>query len=97
MTELGEKLFIRSENLMTLFTTFMPNTKHTKSPLILQPIAPRLVTIKQAAAYCSCAVWAIRQAIWSRELPACKISGRYLIDRAHLDAFIDDRIREHAS
>jgi hypothetical protein len=27
------------------------------------PITPRLVTIKQAAAYCSCAVWAIRQAI----------------------------------
>ena len=34
------------------------------------PITPRLVTIKQAAAYCSCAVWAIRQAIWSKELRA---------------------------
>lgn len=61
-----------------------------------QPMAPRLVTIKQAAAYCSCAVWAIRQAIWSRELPACMIGKRFLIDRADLDAFIDARIRERS-
>ncbi len=75
----------------------MPSTKRTNSPPIQQQIAPRLVTIKQAAAYCSCAVWAIRQAIWSRELPACMIGKRYLIDRADLDAFIDARIRERSS
>ena len=45
------------------------------------PITPRLVTIKQAAAYCSCSVWAIRQVIWSKELRACKIGNRFLIDR----------------
>jgi len=60
-------------------------------------ITPRLVTIKQAAAYCSCSVWAIRDVIWSRELPACKIGRRYLVDRKDLDAFIDARLREHAS
>ncbi len=60
------------------------------------PITPRLVTIKQAAAYCSCAVWAIRQAIWSKELPACVIGKRYLIDRGDLDSFIDARLRERA-
>lgn len=60
-------------------------------------IAPRLVTIKQAAAYCSCSVWAIRDVIWSRELPACKIGKRYLIDRGDLDRFIDARLRERAS
>ncbi|PYX51278.1 MAG: hypothetical protein DMG76_32615 [Acidobacteria bacterium] len=52
------------------------------------PITPRLVTIKQAAAYCSCAVWAIRQAIWSKELRACMIGKRYLIDRGDFDRFI---------
>ena len=40
---------------------------------IQSPITPRLVTIKQGAAYCSCSVWAIRQVIWSKELRACKI------------------------
>src|SRR5947209_19833175 len=55
---------------------------------IASPITPRLVTIKQAAAYCSCAVWAIRQAIWSKELRACMIGTRYLIDRGDLDRFI---------
>ena len=59
-------------------------------------IAPRLVTIKQAASYCSCSVWAIRDVIWSRELPACKIGKRYLIDRGDLDRFIDARLRERA-
>jgi excisionase family DNA binding protein len=60
------------------------------------PITPRLVTIKQTAAYCSCAVWSIRQAIWSKELRACMIGKRYLIDRGDLDRFIDARLRERA-
>ena len=66
----------------------------TSTPL---PITPRLVTIKQAAAYCSCSVWAIRQVIWSKELPACMIGKRYLIDRGDPDRFIDARLRERAS
>jgi hypothetical protein len=33
-------------------------------------------------------VWAIRQAIWSKELRACMIGKRYLIDRGDLDRFI---------
>ena len=61
------------------------------------PITPRLVTIKQAAAYCSCSVWAIRQVIWSKELRACKIGNRFLIDRGDLDRFIDARLRERMS
>jgi excisionase family DNA binding protein len=67
------------------------NPSRTSTPL---PITPRLVTIKQAAAYCSCSVWAIRDVIWSRELPACKIGRRYLIDRGDLDRFIDARLQE---
>lgn len=58
------------------------------------PMTPRLVTIKQAAAYCSCSVWAIRQVIWSNELRACKIGNRFLIDRGDLDRFVDARLRE---
>jgi excisionase family DNA binding protein len=67
------------------------NPSKTSTPL---PITPRLVTIKQAAVYCSCSVWAIRDVIWSRELRACKIGRRYVIDRGDLDRFIDARLRE---
>jgi excisionase family DNA binding protein len=75
----------------------MPN-KIRKSSVVLpsQPIIPRLLTIKHAAAYCSCAVWAIRQAIWSKELPACMIGRRLLIDRGELDRFIDARLRDRS-
>jgi excisionase family DNA binding protein len=59
-------------------------------------IKPRLITIPQAAAYCSCSIWAIRQAIWSKELAECKIGKRFLIDRSNLDRFIDARLRERA-
>lgn len=45
-------------------------------PSATDPMMPRLVTIKQAAAYCSCPVWAVRQVIWSKELHACKIGKR---------------------
>jgi excisionase family DNA binding protein len=60
-------------------------------------IQPRLLTIKQAAAYCSAAIWAIRQAIINKELRACIIGRRFLIDRAALDAFIDRKISERAA
>ncbi len=59
-----------------------------------EPVTPRLLTIKQAATYCACAIWAIRQAIWSKELPAAFIGRRLVIDRADLDSFIDGRITE---
>jgi excisionase family DNA binding protein len=59
-------------------------------------IVPRLLTIKQAAAYCSCAVWALRTAIIEKEVRACIIGRRYLIDRAALDAFIDRKMEERA-
>jgi excisionase family DNA binding protein len=52
---------------------------------------PRLLTIKDAASYLSCAVWAIRELIWKREIPFVKIGRRYLIDRTDLDQFIDQR------
>lgn len=58
------------------------------------PITPRLLTIKQAATYCSCTVWAVRQLCWSGELRSIRIGNRILIDRADLDAVIDRRLHE---
>ena len=58
------------------------------------PIMPRLLTIPQAAAYCSCTVWAVRQLCWSKELRSIRIGNKIQIDRADLDALIDRRLRD---
>jgi excisionase family DNA binding protein len=55
------------------------------------------LTVTQAAAYCSSTVWAIRALVWSKELPACIIGRRLLIDRGDLDTMIDKRLAERAS
>ena len=66
------------------------------SPATQQPsaIMPRLLTIPQAAAYCSCTVWAVRQLCWSKELRSIRIGNKIQIDRADLDALIDRRLRD---
>ena len=61
-----------------------------------QPVTPRNLTVKQAAIYLGCATWAVRQAVWSKELRACKIGNKYVIPREELDAFVDRRIEERA-
>ena len=61
-----------------------------------EPIVPRLLTIKQAAVYLGAAVWAVREAVWAKELRACKIGRRFVIPREELDAYIDARLRERA-
>ena len=71
----------------------MPHDRPQQS----SPIVPRLLTIKEAARYTSAAIWALRSAIWSKELPACQIGRRLLIDRDDLDRFIDRRLAERVS
>lgn len=61
------------------------------------PIPPRLLTIKQAASYWACGVWAIRQAISSKELTARTIGRRFLIEITSLDSFIDAKFKERAA
>jgi len=58
----------------------------------LAPVAvpqARLLTVPQAAAYLSCAIWTVRQLIWSGELPVVKPGKGYLIDRQDLDRWIE--------
>jgi excisionase family DNA binding protein len=68
-----------------------------QQPQAVASVTPRLLTIKQAAQYCSATVWSIRSLVWSKELPACVIGRRLLIAREDLDAVIDRRITERAS
>lgn len=51
----------------------------------------RYFNVKEAAAYMSMAVWAIRQLIWSRSIPVVKVGKGYVIDRQDLDAWFRDQ------
>lgn len=50
---------------------------------------PYLLSIPAAARALSCTVWAVRELLWSKQIPYIKIGRRYLIDPADLKAFID--------
>ena len=59
-------------------------------------VEPRLLTVSAAAAYLSCAVWAVRVLLWKKEIPFIRLGKRFLIDRADLDDFVERR-KESAS
>ncbi len=54
-------------------------------------VEPRLLTVPAAAAYLSCAVWAVRVLLWKKEIPFIRLGKRFLIDRADLDDFVERR------
>jgi excisionase family DNA binding protein len=60
-------------------------------------LTPRMLSIPQASAYAACAIWAIREAIWSRELRAIKLGRRFVISRDDLDAFLNRKLAEAAA
>lgn len=55
-------------------------------------VVPRLLTIKQTAAYLNSTVWSVRNLIWSDAVQAIRIGRRFLIDRKELDAYIDAQL-----
>jgi excisionase family DNA binding protein len=52
-------------------------------------VAPRLLNIKQAAAYLAATVWFLRELVWSRRIPFAKFGNKYVFDIRDLDAFVD--------
>jgi excisionase family DNA binding protein len=54
-------------------------------------LAPRCLTIKDAALYLGATVWAIRSLIWDGDLPCLRIGKRQVIDVRDLDALIAAR------
>ena len=52
-------------------------------------IQPRLLNIKQAAAYLSAHVWFMRNLVWERRIPFVKFGNAYAFDLRDLDAFVD--------
>ena len=52
-------------------------------------IAPRLLTVTQAAQYLNVGPWAIRTLHWEGTVRGIKIGRRLLFDKATLDAYVD--------
>lgn len=48
----------------------------------------RLLTVKQAAQFTNCAVWCIREWIWSGQLAYVVVGRRYLIDPSDLEKLV---------
>jgi hypothetical protein len=65
-----------------------------KSDTTLEAITPRLLTVKQASAYCGATVWALRRLYWAKELPGIIVDRRLLVERVALDAGIDAKLAE---
>jgi excisionase family DNA binding protein len=49
----------------------------------------RLLTVKDAAEYLSCTIWAVRELAWAQKVPSIKIGRRLLFDIRDLDAFVE--------
>lgn len=74
----------------------MKKKKTTPRGPIVVPVVPipqetRLLNIKQAAAYLSCTVSAIRHLVWAGKLPHMRIGRFVQIDRADLNAFVESQ------
>jgi hypothetical protein len=61
---------------------------------IVSPL-PRLLTLKQASAYLGLTVWAIRERIWSGQLPVLQFPGgkKQYLDTKDLESFIQKNKR----
>ena len=57
----------------------------------LREVEPRLLRIKEAAAYYGATVWFIRSLVWSRAVPHVVFGKRILLDRADLDRYLESQ------
>ena len=52
-------------------------------------MTPRAITVKEAAIYLSTTVPAIRQLIYSRQIPFVRVGKRFVMDVKDLDAWLE--------
>ena len=62
-----------------------------KAQRIVNPIAPRLLPLKEAAKWLGLTTWAMRERVWRGEIPVVKFSGgkKQFIDVKDLERFIE--------
>lgn len=56
---------------------------------------PRLLNVRQAAAYLGATVWFVRSLVWASAIPHVVFGKRILIDRQDLDKFIENSKKEN--
>jgi len=64
--------------------------------LASREVQPRLLRVKEAAAYLGSTVWFIRSLAWSRAVPHVVFGKRILFDRADLDRYLESQKRATA-
>lgn len=76
----------------------MPTKKQLPEEIVVVPLAsqPLLLTIPEAARALSATTWAVRNLLWSKQVPFIRIGRRFLIDPSDLRAFIERQKREAA-
>jgi excisionase family DNA binding protein len=52
---------------------------------------PRLLDLKGSAAYLSSTVTCIRRLVWDKRIAHIRLGKKIMIDRADLDAFVDQQ------
>lgn len=64
--------------------------KKTKAEGILNPITPRLLTLKAAGELLGLSTWALRERVWSGQIPVVRFPGgrKLYIDTRDLEAFV---------
>ena len=53
------------------------------------PVRPRLLGVREAAAYLSLSHWTVREMAWRGEVPEVRLGRRLLFDLRDLDALIE--------
>jgi excisionase family DNA binding protein len=54
-------------------------------------VEPRLLRVKEAAAYLGATVWFMRSLAWNRAVPHVVFGKRLLFDRADLDHYLESQ------
>jgi len=60
-------------------------------------LVPRLLSVKQAAAYTGATIWHVRELFWAKDIAGFIAGRRLLLDRTSLDQWIDRRLAERAA
>jgi len=66
--------------------------RHKKVEQLSAPaVQPRMLTVKEAAAYLGSTIWFVRELVWGRKVRSLKFGKRIVFDRADLDAFVEQQ------
>jgi excisionase family DNA binding protein len=69
--------------------------KHAVPTQVVSIPEPRLLNVRQAAAYLGATVWFVRSLVWASAVPHVVFGKRILIDKQDLDKFVENSKKEN--